>query len=105
MALVATETVEPGSAAVAVRDQARPRMPLPSVVWIRVQPGSVPTVVVVELVVRNSSRVSPACTAAGTVTVWLVRLPAVLAAPTRTTSGAVRVKVCGRRRSRCRRTR
>ena len=41
--------------------------------------------VVVELVVRNSSKVSPACTPAGTVTGWLVRLPAVLAAATWTT--------------------
>ena len=34
-----------------------------------------PKVAVVEFTVRNSSRVSPAWTRAGTVTVWVVRLP------------------------------
>ena len=53
-----------------------------------VQPAGSLTVAVVELVVRNATKVSPACTPAGMVTVWLVRLPAVLLVPTKLSAPA-----------------
>jgi hypothetical protein len=82
--LVVTVTLAPASAEVAVFVQARPRMPLPSRDCSSVHPVTeLLTVLVVELVVRYSTNASPACTAAGTCTVWLDLFPAVLAAPTK----------------------
>ena len=72
----------PGSPAVAVLVQTRPRVPVPSRDCRRVHPAGVDRLAVVEAVVRNSTRESPARTVDGTVTVWPVRLPAVLVAAT-----------------------
>ena len=91
-ASVVTVTLLPASDSVAVRVQARPRVPFPSRDSNRRQPVTAFwTVLVVEFVVRNRTRVSPACTLFGIRTVWLVRFPAVLAASTKATSpcGAV----------------
>lgn len=75
----------------------RPRTPLPSGDWRRVQPATVLfTVLTVSLVVRKSTRVSPASTAPGTLTLWLVPLRAALAeatcetVPSAATAGAAR---------------
>ena len=77
-------TTRPASIAVAARVQTRPRTPLPSRDCSRVQPSRLSLIVlVVELVVRNSSNRSPGCTDCGIVTEWLGRFPAVVAEPTK----------------------
>lgn len=65
----------------AVFVQARPRVPSPSRDCSTVQPAGSVTVAVSTFVVRNSTSASPGATVVGTWTVWLDRLPAVLAAP------------------------
>ncbi len=81
--------VEPTSPATATLLQARPRMPEPSRASTCVHPvGPVTAVPLVEFVVRNSRSVSPAATVVGTLTVWLTRLPDVVAAATNDTVGA-----------------
>ena len=76
-------TFEPASAALACLVQARPRVAVPSLPWSRVQPAGFAMVPLIELVDRNSTRVSPACTVAGTCTTWLARLPWLLPAATK----------------------
>ena len=82
VALEVTVTLALASAAVACLVQARPRVAVPSLPCSRVQPAGLPSVPVSELVVMNSTSVSPAWTVAGIRTTWLVRLPELLAAAT-----------------------
>jgi hypothetical protein len=53
------------------------------------QPAGAATVTFVELTVMKRSRVSPPCVAPGTATVWVARLPWVLAAATNPTVASV----------------
>src|ERR1700712_1109363 len=91
VALEVKLTTELASPAVACLVQARPRVAVPSLPWSRVQPGGVLTGPVIDAVDRNITSVSPACTVDGMVTVWVVRLPALLAAATndRVAAGAL----------------
>src|SRR5690242_19246926 len=75
-------TLALASAAVACLVQARPRVAVPSLPCSRVQPAGLPRVPLSELVVKKSTRVSPACTVAGIRTTWAVRFPELLPAAT-----------------------
>ena len=83
-----TVTLALASAAVACLVHARPRVAVPSLLCSRVQPAGLPRVPLSELVVMNSTIVSPAWTVAGSRTTWLVRLPALLAAATNDSVGS-----------------
>ena len=83
-----TVTVGFASPATACLVHARPDVALPVWVCSRVQPAGPVSAAVPLFVEMNSSRVSPAWTVLGTVTVCAVRLPALLAAPTNESAGS-----------------
>ena len=76
-----TETAPAASVAVATLDQTMVWMPVVDDRSIRVQPAGSLTVTVSALTVAVSTSASPACTAAGTVTVDVLPLALELAAP------------------------
>ena len=75
-------TLALASVAVARLVQTRPRVTVPFLLCRLVQPVGLPSVPLSELVAMNSTRTSPGCTVVGIRTVWLVRLPALLAVAT-----------------------
>src|SRR4051794_40224255 len=93
VALEVTVTLALASAATACLVQARPRVAVPSLPCSRVHPAGVAMVPLMELVDRNSTIVSPACALAGSLTTWAVRLPKLLAAPTKDSVGSAALAV------------
>src|SRR4051812_33433840 len=88
VALEVTVTLAFASAATACLVQARPRVAVPSLPCSNVQPAGLVMVPLIELVDRNMTMVSPACTLAGSLRTWAVRLPELLAAPTNESVGS-----------------
>ena len=95
--LTLTVTAAPSSlasASVALLVQARPREVVPSLLCSSVHPVGPVRAAVGELVVMKASSVSPASTAAGIVTRWLVKSPALFADPTNDSTGGTAL-ACG----------